>query len=133
VQFSLRTVFWVTLCAAIGIVAYRRGYEAGFSEQANQRFSVVNPVLRVYYVSDVVPMKHSQGPNQPDYAQLIEGLKREVLPNTWVDRGGAASVMAFATNASLVVSHDQDGHERVAAYLQRLRRHNSVSSLLTTK
>jgi hypothetical protein len=131
-QFSLRTILWVMLCAAIGIAAYRWGYDAGVVDQKNQRQQVGNVYAMVYYVGDMTPGSKvaamNSGP-QVDLERLIGDLTAEVLPNTWADRGGAAAIKEFATNQVIVISHDQDGHQRIAKYLERRRREKTIPML----
>lgn len=131
-QFSLRTFFWLILVVAIGIVAYRRGFDAGLADAVNQRTQVGNVFAMVYHVSDAVPMKQVGGKLQLDYRGLVSDLTSEVLPNTWIERGGTAAIKEFPENSLLVVSHDQDGHERIAKYLAK-RRRSSQTQQLTAK
>ena len=57
-----------------------------------------------------------------DFDWLIRDMEKNVLPRTWDSSGGEASIAEFATNLSLVVSHDKDGHARVAKFLDGLRK-----------
>jgi hypothetical protein len=121
-QFRLRSLLWLMLLIAIGLGAYWRGYEAGIEDKANQRSQVGSIYVKVYNVADVVGMqKTNSGTVVADLEGLAREISRQVLPNTWHESGGEAGVAGFVTNLSLVISHDQDGHERVAAYLERLR------------
>jgi hypothetical protein len=52
---------------------------------------------------------------------LIEHIKTEVLPKSWEDRGGRASISPFETNLSLVVSQTQKGHQQLTELLDNLR------------
>ena len=130
IQFSLRTVLWVMLCVAIGFGAYRWGYDAGITDQKNERQEVGNTFAMVYYVGDTTPGTTVASQSQVDFERLIGELTSEVLPNTWPDRGGAAAIKEFATNQAIVVNHDQDGHERIARYLKR-RRHEKTIPMLS--
>jgi hypothetical protein len=131
-QFSLRTIFWIMLSVAIGIAAYRWGYNTGFTDRGNQRHEVGKAYATVYYVGDMTPATKVNSGIQVDFDRLITDLTTEVLPNTWVDRGGAAAIKEFQTNQAIVISHDQDGHERIAKYLERRRRERTIP-MLTAK
>ena len=126
-QFSIQTFFWIVLVVSVGLVAYRRGYDVGFANLANQRSIVGNTITVAYAVGDVVPMRTVNGVQEPDFGGLIEDLTEEVLPNTWIESGGGASVAEFTPNKSVVIRHDQDGHERVAKFFEQLRRRNGSS------
>lgn len=120
-QFRLVTIFWLTLTIAIGIGAYRHGYEAGIDDAANQRSEVGSLVAKAYTVGDIVQLRKTNIGGVPDLEGLVRDLSTQVLPNTWTESGGNAAIVPFEIDESLVISHDQDGHERVAAYLKRLR------------
>jgi len=129
-QFSLRTLLWIMLCVAIGIAAYRRGFEAGTTDAINKRRLVVNPQFRVYDLTEIV----RSGPRgQADLDILVSDLTAKVLPNTWVDRGGAASIAIDQRVHMLIVSHDQDGHKRIVQYLDQRRQRPKQNQQLTSK
>jgi hypothetical protein len=103
---------------------YRYGYQTGHEDILNKRTFVVASsfLYRVYYVSEIVPVRPTKGGGVViDFDSLMDDLKREVLPNTWDDKGGLATMAEFPTNISIVISHDQDGHDRIAAWMKRRR------------
>ena len=123
IQFSLRTCLWLMLCIALSFGAYRWGFDKGFTEGANQRSQVGTAFAKVYQVEDLLLPSLAQGKAGALSADpLVHDIRANVLPNTWNQNGGAASIAAFNSNASIVVSHDQDGHERIADYLEARRR-----------
>jgi hypothetical protein len=133
-QFGLRTLLWLILCIAIGFGGYRQGFEQGTEAYLNHRQEVGRTFNAVYYVSDVLPKKTTtSGGVVVDFNWLIDDMKTNVLPQTWDSSGGEASIAEFATNLSLVVSHDKDGHERVAKYLDDLRRKNGSYDPIASK
>jgi hypothetical protein len=131
-QFRLQSVLWLMLCIAIGIGAYRHGYDAGVADAANQRSQVGTTFAKVYNVADIVPLQKTGSGVVADLEGLAQDISRQVLPNTWDENGGSAAIAGFEANVALVVSHDQDGHERIAAYLERLRS-KQPKQLLTSK
>ena len=124
-QFRLRTLLWLMLCIVIGLGAYRAGFENGYADRVDQRQEVGKTFTASYDVSDVIPCRRTNTGVIVDFDSLIRDVTKNVLPNTWEFNGGEAGVAEFATNLSLVVSHDKDGHERVAAYLEELRRNKN--------
>jgi hypothetical protein len=120
-QFRLQTILWLMLLIAVGLGTYWRGYQAGRADLANQRTEVGSMYVKVYNVADVMPTQKSTSGIAADLKGLAREICSQVLPNTWEMNGGTASVIGIEPSISLVVSHDQDGHERIAAYLQRLR------------
>ncbi len=122
-RFRLASLLWLTLCVALTIGTYRWAYQSGREDALAQRTFVGRTHARVYYLQDVMPMpaKGSGTGVVLDFDSIIGDLQREVLPNTWEESGGSATVAEFPTNISLVVSHDDDGHERIAAWMKRRR------------
>jgi len=120
-QFGLRTILWIMLLIASVITAYQRGYRTGFFQGENYRNSVGVPYIKPYPVADLVTFDPATTSNLRYADDLIGDLCKEVLPNTWVEQGGQATVAAYASNGTIVVSHDQDGHNRIAAYLEQRR------------
>ena len=131
-QFRLQSILWLMLCIAIGLGTYWRGYQAGLADKANQRSQVGSMYVKVYNVADVVPVQETNASVAADLKGLAREICGQVLPNTWTENGGNASVAGFEANVSLVICHDQDGHERIAAYLGRLRA-KKQQQLLTSK
>ena len=68
-----------------------------------------------------------------DFDALINDVTKKVLPQTWEQNGGEADMAEFATYLSLVIIHDKDGHERVAAYLEELRRKKNENQEIALK
>ena len=121
-QFRLRTLLWLMLCIVIGFGAYRQGFERGADVRFSQRQEVGLTTTVAYNVSDVLPMTKTKSGVIVDFDWLIRDMEKNVLPRTWNSNGGEASIAEFAPNLSLVVSHDKDGHARVAEYLDGLRK-----------
>lgn len=120
-QFSLASIFWLMLCIAIGIGAYRWGYDAGFADQAHQRRFVGMTQARVYSVADLLPTKPTATGINADGDAFLRDLQARVLPNTWTENAGDADAQFFVTNLSIVVAHDDDGHDRILKYIKHLR------------
>ena len=119
-QFSLRTILWMMVVVAAAISAYRSGYIAGLVEAENRRKSV-GTYAKAYNVADLVAFDPT-ATSELDYAYaLIQDLRRDVLPKSWNEQGGPATLAAYANNKVIVVSHDQNGHDNIAEYLQRRR------------
>lgn len=118
-QFSLRTVLWTTLCIAIGFGAYRCGFNAGVTAGIEQRYRVGWVYAKLYQVSDL--LNRSKGDSDEKADLLVKSITGEVLPKTWQQNGGGASIAYYAEKKSVVISHDQDGHERIADHLEQLR------------
>jgi hypothetical protein len=126
-QFQLRTVFWLMLCLAIGLGAYRLGFDTGFREGSGRRRPAI--YTKVYDVGHLVRMKRVGGEVVPDCDILIEQIRKNVLPDTWVEHGGQASIRFFPANRALIVSHHYVGQERVSKYLEaRLGRYPRFQS-----
>lgn len=126
-QFGLRSLLWLTLCIAIGLGAYRQGFENGYADRSNQRQEVGRLFTVTYDVKDVVPMERIPPGVTVDFDALMDDLCENVLPRTWDQ--DKASMAEFATTLSIVVSHDKEGHERIAAYLEQLRKKNKNQRL----
>lgn len=121
-RFRLASLLWLMLCVALTLGTYRWAYQRGREDALAQRTFVGRTHPRVYYVQDAMPMPATQsGGVVLNFDSIIGDLTKEVLPNTWEESGGSATVAEFPTNISLVVSHDEDGHERIAAWMTRRR------------
>ncbi len=122
-RFRVASLLWLMLCVALTLGTYRWAYENGREDALAQRTFVGRTHPRVYYVQDAIPMPAARagGGVVLDFDSIIGDLQREVLPNTWERNGGSATVAEFPSNISLVVTHDDDGHERIAAWLNRQR------------
>ena len=122
-RFRLASLLWLMLCVALSIGTYRWAYESGREDALAQRTFVGRTHARVYDLRDVMPLPATASGTGVviDFDSVMLDLKKEVLPNTWEDSGGSATMAEFPTNISLVVSHDDDGHERIAAWMERRR------------
>ena len=130
-QYRLRSILWLLVCVAVGFAAYRRGFDDGFVDGANSRAYVGQAYLMAYYVKDLLPQKPLNGkPVETSSDSLIQEITTNVLPNTW-DKNGGQAVIRSLNNRSLVVSHDRDGHNQIAACLKQRR--DSTSQLATRK
>jgi hypothetical protein len=58
-----------------------------------------------------------------DFDSLIDSITSTIDPTKWDDVGGACSIAPFPSQLLLVVSGTRPVHEKVAAYLDTLRRH----------
>ena len=122
-RFRLASLLWLMLCVAIGITAYRAGVEAARRELWHNRSAVGNQYVAVYYVADLVIRPSPTGNAViADFESLTQEMEAKVFPQTWISAGGNASVSGFPTNLSLVVSHDKDGHEEIARFLEAKRK-----------
>lgn len=126
IQFSLRSILWLMLCIAVAFAANRRGFDKGFArgfaDGANSREHVGITFAKVYYVEDFLWPELENGKPVSLYSEaLIRDLTANVLPNTWQKNGGDAAIRSFDSNGTLLILHDQDGHDRVAEYLKRRR------------
>jgi hypothetical protein len=130
IQFSLRSVLWLMLCIAVGFAAYWRGFDDGFADGTNSRHQVADPYLKAYSVRDLLPpLAANETQTRKDAEPLVQDIKRNVLPNTW--KSGGAAIAFFGANSPLVISHDAEGHERIAEFLKRRR--DRVSHLSVAK
>jgi hypothetical protein len=122
-QFRLSSLLWLMVVIGVGLAAYRWGFQTGLVEGVRHRRWVGTTYAKAYDVSDLVEIK----PNESDlrYAEdLCRDLTKKVLPRTWQEEGGAAAISGYQTNRMIVISHDQDGHDRIAEYLDKLRNSN---------
>jgi hypothetical protein len=78
-------------------------------------------VTVTYNVYDLLrPVRRASGEIKPsDFAPLIDRIKQEAAPGTW---GNPGEITAFPNNLSLVISHNELGHESVNAFLTNLRK-----------
>ncbi|MBM4094818.1 MAG: M56 family metallopeptidase, partial [Planctomycetes bacterium] len=58
--------------------------------------------------------------------ELARRVRSEVLPDTWGESGGPASIETFPTNLCFVVSHTEKGHLAVHDYLNNLRKQQGL-------
>src|SRR4051794_7412769 len=102
-QFSLKSIMWVILLIAVAIAAhqrasttaYQRGYRAGIVEGENHRQVVGDTYAKAYKVTDLVTFDPRSESNQNYANDLICELRKDVLPRTWVDQGGAAALSGY--------------------------------------
>jgi hypothetical protein len=140
-QFSLRAVLWLMLVIGVGLTAHRRGYDAGHQagfdsgvdEGLNRRKIVGQSYMKVYSVADLLAGSDAENAVAVAGDYLIRGLRENVLPSTWMEKGGQAAVSLMDDGQRLVVSHDQDGQERVAEYLEECRQKSQHQLLTSTK
>jgi hypothetical protein len=124
-QLTIRDLFWLVLVVALGLGWWlenpgRRANVMAWLKGTNTDSSYVTVI---YSVADVVPL--SPG-GVADFDALADRVKEHVTQDEWDSAGGYATANAFATNLSLVVRHNEDGQERVAAYLKQLRQAKKV-------
>ena len=118
--FRLASLLWLMLCVALAIGMYRYGYQVGHEDALNTRTFVGKTHARVYDVSEIISPAVT-GSSAYDFDPLMRQFQSEVLPNTWDGNGGTATMAEFPTNLSLVISHDEDGHERIGKWLRQRR------------
>jgi len=101
-QFRLRTLLWLMLCLAIGLGAYRAGFDNGYADRINQREEVGATFAASYDVRDVVPTRKTSTGTVVEFDPLIQDGEANVLPKTWSSNGGQACIAEFATNLTLL-------------------------------
>jgi hypothetical protein len=135
-QFSLRTILWLLLMLSVVLTAYRQGFNVGFSDGvvhgANQRTWVGTVYAKAYNVADLIEQEPPKVPSRAEADDLIRNVTKIVLPHTWQSNGGQAAIAFYESNLMIVASHDRDGHERIAGYLEQLR-HKARSPLVSMK
>jgi beta-lactamase regulating signal transducer with metallopeptidase domain len=74
-----------------------------------------------YAVADLLkPVRRASGKAaHSDFASLVDRIKQEAAPGTW---GWQGEVSSFPDNLSLVISHNEVGHDAVRSLLNTLRR-----------
>jgi hypothetical protein len=123
------------LLIAVAITAYQRGsttaYQRGFREGVihgeNQRSLVGTTYAKAYKVADLVKFDPRAESDLTYANELMRELCNDVLPRTWQDQGGAAALSGYARNGMIVISHDQDGHQRIAEYLNQRRENRAIA------
>ena len=137
-QFSLRTLLWLMLLIGVGLTAHRRGYDtghktgfdSGVNEGINRRKVVGQSYAKVYWVTDLLVAGDANIAALITGEGLVKDLRKKVLPGTWMQKGGQAAVSLMDEGDRLVVSHDQEGQERVAEYLEERRQ--TIQRMLLT-
>lgn len=122
-RFRLASLLWLMLCVALTIGTYRWAYQRGREDALALRTFVGRTHARVYDLKDVMlmPASTTGGGVVLNFDSVMKDLKKEVLPNTWEDAGGSATMSESPVTISLVITHDDDGHERIAAWMKRRR------------
>lgn len=118
-RFRLASLLWLMLCVALVIGTYRLAYERGREDTLAMRTFVGRTHVRSYDVQDVMPAKLTGTGVLLNFDPIVRDIQKEVLPNTW--DGGSATISDYPNNISLIISHDADGHERIAAWLKQRR------------
>src|SRR6267142_1863805 len=91
-QFGMKTMLWTVLLIACVIAAYRSGYRAGFVQGENYRKSVGITYVKAYNVGDLVTFDPATTSDLRYADDLIRELCKDVLPKTWQEQGGAATL-----------------------------------------
>ncbi len=120
-QFALSSLLWLMLVVAAGLSGYRWGYHAATAEMRNYRQHVGIPYARSYNVVDLVDATPPDKAQQRYAAKLIDDICRDVLPRTWAKSGGTATIVGYAQKRMIIVNHDSEGQDQVAAYLENRR------------
>jgi len=78
---------------------------------------------KVIDVADLVVCKNTKGELWDDYDSLIHAISTTVLPTTWDQVGGPASIVPanFGTAKAIMVSQTYKGHRQVAELLEGIR------------
>jgi hypothetical protein len=72
-----------------------------------------------YAVDDLVyPVRGDSGASEVDFVPLIDRIRQQAAPGTWGDPG---QITPYPKNVSLVISHNQAGHDAVRTLLSELR------------
>jgi len=127
-QFSLSTLFVLTLGVAGFLSGYRVGEERGYQTWLQKRLSET-PVTRVYDVADLVsvadPRKHpASRPSEgtlADFDSLIDLITTTIQPEEWDSVGGPGSVAPHEGTLTLVVHQYPFVHEELENLFQTLR------------
>jgi hypothetical protein len=128
-QFSLRTVLWLTLVIGVGLGAHRRGYDAGrntgfdagVNDGLNRRSAVSYNYVKNHHVKDLVRNCGADETTESFGNRLVAEIRLNVLPNTWLEHFGEAFIQYYDDQKVIAVSHDDDGQQRVAAFLSQRR------------
>jgi len=126
-QLSLRTILWIMLCVGLGFGMYRQGFQAGRNYKEPPPAPAIG-YAQVYYIEDLLDSGLYESSRQ-GFDDIRQQVTTNVLPASWTENGGKASVRMFESNRTLVVRHDKSGHERVASYLKFLRQSASRSEV----
>lgn len=122
-RISGQTVLWLILSVVITGGAfwcgYERGHEQGGTIHKEPQHRMGKTIVRVYDVSHLVSGNEPVPQEIGDL--LVQEVIHNVLPYTWDELGGSGSITFFDTNSTIVVCHDQVGHERIAKYLNARR------------
>jgi hypothetical protein len=117
-RFRLASLLWLILCVALTLGTYRWAYQRGREDALAQRtFGRSHP--RVYDLKDVIPATTTGSGVLIEFNSIVQDLKKEVLPNTWQERGGCAMVVEHPNKFALLIFHDDEAHERIAAWMKR--------------
>ena len=119
-RFRLASLLWLMLCVALAIGMYRYGYQTGHEEALAQR-TFGRSHARVYDLKDVIPARTTGSGVLIEIKTIVSDLKREVLPNTWQEKGGCALLTVHPTKFILLIHHDDEAHGRIAAWMKRRR------------
>ena len=139
-QFSLQSVLWIMLVIGIGLAAHRQGYEtgskagfdAGLNDGLNRRSAVSFSYTKNHHVMDLVRNSLPVETTESFGDRLVAEIRLKVLPNTWLEARGQAFAQYYDDQKVIAVSHDEDGQQRVAAFLSQ-RRAEHLKALTTTK
>lgn len=126
-QFTLRTILWTMFLVAAVIVAYKRGFQVGFLQGENFRNAVSIAYVKAYNIADLVTFDPATTSDLLYADDLKRDICNDVLPNTWTERGGPATLSANWPLRTIVIYHDRDGHERIASYLEHRRKLEQVA------
>ena len=125
-RFSLKSILFLALFAAMVFGAFQYGHRLGYGEGERDGYASgvgakVYPV--VYRVSDLV-VSDSGGPDTKQFAlydELVNAIQKNVAPKTWESEGGPASMAPYPQNLSLVVAQSDRGHDELAEFLESKR------------
>lgn len=80
--------------------------------------------VRVYDVSDLVQFRQRNGGYKKDFDTLIDTITSTIVPDSWDDVGGDASIQSFPSEnrGLLVISQTYSIHMRIENFLDVTRR-----------
>jgi hypothetical protein len=110
----------------------------------SQNQNDIRVYANVYNVADlVIPVpkmvslggenEKAKGRAVADFDSLIDLTTSTITPDFWNEKGGPAAIQPFPTNLSLVVSHNQNGHQQIEELFGQLRQLQDVQIALELK
>jgi hypothetical protein len=118
VRFSIAALLFLMLCLGGYLAGYRAGYDVG-----KQASNMKTYIRKVYPVGDLIGSRPDGTVSAADFDNLIDLLLTTVSSDSWMESGtGEGELQPFPTNKSLVISQTQFHHEKIANFLEGLRK-----------